>query len=136
MVQRHTEATGGELSAATLWDLFSQTYLERASRVRYVSHRLLGQGKQQDLELVLEVDGQPLTLSGSGNGPIQAAIHALQAHGIQTEVRSYEERSIGDRQAGAGAQACAFVELAMPGIGSRCMAWAWTATSSPPRSKP
>ena len=55
-------------------------------------------------------------LSGEGNGPIDAAVHALRGAGIAVQVRSYEERSIGDRHAGAGAQACAFVELAQSAI--------------------
>jgi LeuA allosteric (dimerisation) domain. len=50
-------------------------------------------------------------LSGEGNGPIDAAVHALAGAGVEVQVRSYEERSIHASQSGGDAQACAFVEL-------------------------
>ena len=34
-VQRHTDAHGGEMSAADIWQLFSRTYLDAAAPVRY-----------------------------------------------------------------------------------------------------
>jgi 2-isopropylmalate synthase len=61
-----------------------------------------------------------MLLSGEGNGPIDAAVHALRAIGVRVEVRSYEERSTkaapgaGGAQGqteGAAAKACAFLEL-------------------------
>ena len=47
-------------------------------------------------------------LTACGNGPIDAAIRALAGIGIEVQVRSYEERSMGK---GGDARACAFVEV-------------------------
>jgi len=114
VVQQHTDATGGEVSAADIWSLFSRTYLdgaqnaaiESASVLRYVEHHLYEQGNAQGIRLTVVKDGVPRVLEGVGNGPVDAALHALN---LPVEVRAYEERSMG---AGADSQACAFFEVA------------------------
>ena len=116
-VQRHTDRHGGEMSAADLWTLFSDTYFTDARNVRYVEHHLFEHGNAQGIRLTIEVDGMPHLLSGEGNGPIDAAVHALQGAGIDVQVRSYEERSVHASEHGGDAQACAFIEL-MPAGGS------------------
>jgi 2-isopropylmalate synthase len=114
VVQQHTDATGGEVSAADIWGLFSRTYLdgaqdaakESASALRYVEHHLYEQGNAQGIRLTVVKDGVTRVLEGVGNGPVDAALHALN---LPVEVRAYEERSMG---AGADSQACAFFEVA------------------------
>jgi 2-isopropylmalate synthase len=110
-VQRHTDAHGGEMTAADLWALFSDTYLGNDGRVRYLEHHLFEHGRAQGIRLAVEIDGVAHLLSGEGNGPIDAAVHALAGAGVEVQVRSYEERSIHASQSGGDAQACAFVEL-------------------------
>lgn len=126
-VQKHTDAHGGEMSAADLWALFSRTYLEAAAPLGYVEHHLFEHGRQQGIRLTLEVDGVTHVVSGEGNGPIDAAVHALQTLGVAVQVRSYEERSMpGDRRnadaglEGSHARACAFMEVASPGRAGEC----------------
>jgi 2-isopropylmalate synthase len=65
----------------------------------------------QGIRLGVEVNGQPMLLSGEGNGPIDAAVHALKGLGVHVQVRSFEERSTKASTHGADAQACAFLEL-------------------------
>jgi len=111
-VQRHTDRHGGEMSAADLWTLFAETYLAETEPVRYVEHHLFEHGKAQGIRLTLKVDGITHLLTGEGNGPIDAAVHALQGAGIDVQVRSYEERSLHASEHAGDAQACAFIELA------------------------
>ncbi|MDR3214336.1 MAG: 2-isopropylmalate synthase [Azoarcus sp.] len=115
-VQHETEASG-EMSAEAIWRLFSRTYFEPQSPVRYVEHHLREQGSQQGIELTVDVDGERRTLAGQGNGPIDAAVHALRQADIAVQVRSFGEQSISASQSGE-AQACAFLELAGAGGGS------------------
>jgi 2-isopropylmalate synthase len=61
------------------------------------------------------VDGVSTILSGHGNGPVDAAIHALQGIGVFAQVRSFEERSIGASASAGEASACAFVEVVCAG---------------------
>ncbi len=116
-VQRHTDSAGGEMSAADLWRLFSATYLETATPVRYVEHHLFEHGSAQGIRLTVEMAGATHLLVGEGNGPIDAAAHALRGLGVALQVRSYEERSMGCSADGGNARACAFLEVARPGGG-------------------
>ena len=118
-VQRHTDRHGGEMSAAELWALFGQTYLDPAHPVRYVEHHLYERGGAQGIRLSVEIDGVVHLLNGEGNGPIDAAVHALRGAGIDLRVRGYEERSMGSSADGGNARACAFVEVA-PAGGREC----------------
>ncbi|MEI7429698.1 MAG: 2-isopropylmalate synthase [Betaproteobacteria bacterium] len=107
-VQRHTDTHGGEMEAAEIWKLFSDTYLDTTHPVAYIEHHLFEDGKAQGIRLTVEFAGQMHTLTGEGNGPIDAAVHALSRLGIILQVRSYEERSMGK---GGDAKACAFMEV-------------------------
>ena len=117
IVQRHTDEHGGEVSAAELWQIFSRHYLEAAAPLRYVEHHLFEHGEAQGIRITVEMEGVTRILSGEGNGPIDAAVHALRMAGVAVEVGSYEERSMGH---GGDAQACAFVEVAIPGQSGEC----------------
>ncbi|MDR2093253.1 MAG: 2-isopropylmalate synthase [Azoarcus sp.] len=116
-VQRETEASG-EMSAEAIWQLFSRAYFAPQTPVGYVEHHLCEQGRQQGIELTVNIDGQRQTLTGQGNGPIDAAVHALRAVGIAVQVRSFEEQSISASLDGGDARACAFLELAGASGGS------------------
>ena len=114
-VQQVTDASGGEMSAAAIWDLFRSTYLDNVEPVRYVEHHLFEHGAAQGIRLVVEFGGTRHLLVGEGNGPIDAAIHALRGAGIDVQVRSFEERSVAPSEDGGNAQACAFLELTEAG---------------------
>jgi 2-isopropylmalate synthase len=118
-VQRHTDAHGGEMSAADIWQLFSRSYLETTTPVRYVEHHLFeraqDKSKSQGIRLAVEINGVSHVLSGEGNGPIDAAVHALRSSGIEVQVRSYEERAMSPSGDAGEAVACAFLELARHG---------------------
>jgi 2-isopropylmalate synthase len=118
-VQKWTDSHGGEMTAPDLWRLFDTTYLHAPHAVvRYVEHHLFehpastGKAHVQGIRLGLNVNGQSILVSGEGNGPIDAAVHALQSIGIHVQVRSFEQRSTNASTESAHAQACAFLELA------------------------
>jgi len=117
VVQRHAEAHGGEVSADDIWDLFAQTYLEPAAPIRYREHHLYEHGSVQGIRIAVDIEGTPRILTGEGNGPINAAVHAFQSAGIKVQVRSYEERSMVPSSDEGNAQACAFMEIAGSGNG-------------------
>ena len=113
-VQRLADSTGTEVRASDIWRLFSADYLELAAPIDYLEHHLFEQGAQQGIALTVDIDGARRTLRGIGNGPIDAAVHAL---GADVDVLDYEERAIGH---GSDARAVAFVELAAPGLNGSC----------------
>ena len=115
VVQQHTDTHGGEVTADAIWGLFAQTYIEPATPVRYREHHLYENGDAQGIRLTVDIDGQTHILTGEGNGPIHAAVHAFESAGIAIEVRSYEERSMTGNRVDGSAQACAIIEAAVNG---------------------
>jgi 2-isopropylmalate synthase len=109
VVQRHTDASESEMTAPELWSLFNKTYLEGDKSLEYRSHHLSEDGELQIIELDLLIQGKVVRLTGSGTGPIDAAVHAL---GGGLKVSSYEERSVGS---GADAKALAMIEASCTG---------------------
>jgi len=112
VVQQHTDTHGGEVSANDIWHLFAETYLDSEQPVRYRDHHLFEHGNAQGIRISVDIDGTPHILTGEGNGPINAAVHALQTAGITVQVRSYEERSMVPMGEDGNARACAFMEIA------------------------
>jgi len=119
VVQAHTDSQGGEVSAADLWQLFAATYLETATPVRYREHHLFEHGSAQGIRLHVDIDGTSHLLTGEGNGPIDAAVHALRGAGFDLQVRSFEERAMSASGEAGDASACAFVEIVRADGGGR-----------------
>ena len=119
VVQKHADAHGGEVSADDLWRLFATAYLDAQAPVHYRGHHLFERDNVQGIRLTLDIDGVSRVLTGEGNGPINAAVHALHSAGIDIQVRSYEERSMIPAGDDGNASACAFMELAAAGRGER-----------------
>ncbi len=120
VVQAHADTHGGEISAAQIWQLFAATYLDNPGPVCYREHHLFEHGNAQGIRLNVEIRGTPHLLAGEGNGPVDAAVHALQGAGINIQVRSFEERSTGASGEAGDARACAFVEIASSETGAEC----------------
>ncbi len=110
VVQQHTDATGSEVKAEDLWKIFDSTYLKVDEPLRYIEHHLFEHGRAQGVKLTVAMGDREITVSGEGNGPIDAVIRALR---VPVRVLAYEERSLGK---GADARAVACIELAIDGL--------------------
>ncbi|NUT16496.1 MAG: 2-isopropylmalate synthase [Cupriavidus sp.] len=105
-VQAMTDDTGLEASADDLYGLFQREYLTREAPLRYVSHQLASDSTGATVITVqMERDGQPCSVRGSGNGPIDAFIDALD---LPVRVMDYHEHAM---NAGADARAACYVEV-------------------------
>jgi 2-isopropylmalate synthase len=117
-VQAYTDTHGGEMTAQAIWDLFAATYLDTTAPLHYLEHNLTDHphnSSGQGIRLVVEAAGVRHVLKGYGNGPIDAAVQALQTLGVRVQVRNFEERSTKASEEAGEAQACAFMELATVG---------------------
>jgi 2-isopropylmalate synthase len=117
-VQAYTDTHGGEMTAQAIWDLFALTYLDTTAPLHYLEHNLTDHphnSSGQGIRLVVEAAGVRHVLKGYGNGPIDAAVQALQSLGVRVQVRNFEERSTKASEEAGEAQACAFMELATVG---------------------
>jgi 2-isopropylmalate synthase len=112
VVQALTDASGKEVTAQQIWELFEKEYLAHEGReFEYRGHHLVTASDGSDGEMLtlnLVRGGKPVQLIGRGNGPIDALVHAL---GLPFDVLSYEEKSMGK---GSEAKAACFVEITTP----------------------
>lgn len=107
VVQREMDASGKELSAADLWDLFQREYA--VNTVKAPQYRLQEADGVVNMTAEIEVEGEKYFLEGEGTGPIDAFVQSLSA-AVSRNVRvlNYAEHAIGE---GANAKAIAYVEL-------------------------
>jgi 2-isopropylmalate synthase len=111
-IQHITEDSGTEISPGAMWDAFESTYLPETSPLRLRSSELATDAEgTTSITAHLSVDGEPVTVSGTGNGPIAAFVAAIGQIGVELDVVDYHEHSLG---AGAGATAVAYVETIDP----------------------
>lgn len=105
VVQKKMDQHGGEFSAADLWQMFESHYANIQVPFHYQEHHLYEAGDQQGIAITVQRNGETLTLSGTGNGPVDAALNALQ---VPVSVVAFEERALGQ---GANAKAAAIIEV-------------------------
>jgi 2-isopropylmalate synthase len=105
VVQHIMDDRGQELSSQDLWHLFTQTYLEATMPLSYRAHHLSEVEDRQLISVELQIQDELTTLTGQGNGPIDAFINALN---LDLQVHHYEERSLGHS---AQTEAIAMVEV-------------------------
>jgi 2-isopropylmalate synthase len=107
-VQAVTEGSGTVIRPGEMWDVFSQTYLPDEAAVRIVGSETTTGGGRTTVTAQLLVDGEPRTVMGEGNGPIDALVGALRSElGVTFEVKDYSEHAL---TSGSGASAVAYVE--------------------------
>ncbi len=125
VVQRHTDDQGGEMSPEAIWGSFRSEYLDRESPLKLNSvHTSAAAGEKDALTVNVYVDGQMHALSGTGNGPIEAFVNAVNdlvateqeagnpvyAERGDVRVLDYHEHAM---SSGGDAIAAAYVECAV-----------------------
>jgi len=104
-----TEGSGTEISAEEMYEAFAREYLPAAPRTRLVAYSTASDDGTVTVEARLASQGATATISGQGNGPISALVHALRRDlGIEVDVLDYAEHALG---AGEEATAVAYVEI-------------------------
>jgi 2-isopropylmalate synthase len=111
-VQAVTEDSGTVIPAGQMWDVFTRTYLPEDAGVRLIGSEVTTGGHRTTVTAQLLVDGEPRTVMGEGNGPIDALLAALRADlGVDFEVKDYNQHAL---TAGSEASAVAYVEAEGP----------------------
>jgi 2-isopropylmalate synthase len=112
VVQARTDAEGGEVTPAQMWEAFAAEYLS-AGALTLQAHRTSSAVDAKDaVTAEVSVDGQARQIEGVGNGPISAFCDALGSLGIEVRVLDYTEHAL---SAGSDAQAAAYVECEVGG---------------------
>jgi 2-isopropylmalate synthase len=106
-VQQVTDATGEEVTADEVYEIFEAHYLAPARPYELVSYTH-SSAEVDHLEVRVLVDGEAHAIDGTGNGPIAALVDAFEhSFGIVVRIRDYEEHAM---SASADALAAAYVE--------------------------
>lgn len=115
VVQARTDAEGGEVSSAQIWDIFTDEYLPTTEDdQRWGRFELLSTRSSSDMsgDVSLEVtlrDGESThPASAVGNGPVAAFLEIVRAQGFDVTLYDYVEHAL---SSGGDAQAAAYIEL-------------------------
>jgi 2-isopropylmalate synthase len=103
------DAKGTELTSGQVHEVFLREYLERTAPVSLQHFKTTERDNSVKCEASLTIEGQTHALTGSGNGPIDAFVHALGSTGLpKFEVLSYSEHSLGK---GSEARAVSYIQI-------------------------
>ncbi|MSU69960.1 MAG: 2-isopropylmalate synthase [Opitutaceae bacterium] len=103
------DATGRELTAQEIHDAFLREYIDRTSPIGLGEFHATERAHLVTCEADLLIAGEPQRITGTGNGPIAAFVHALAGAGLPGfEVLSYVEHSLGS---GAEARAVSYIQI-------------------------
>ena len=109
IVNTLADAKGTELTSQDISDAFTREYLGRTAPVSLEHFKTTERDSSVKCEARLVIDGRAHSLSGSGNGPIDAFVNALKATELpKFDVVSYSEHSLG---AGAEAKAVSYIQV-------------------------
>jgi 2-isopropylmalate synthase len=119
VVQAKTDAEGGEVTSAQIWDIFQDEYLPAAiddakwgrfelKRTRTASDL----GGEVALDVDLRIGDEVVPTTATGNGPIAAFLNIMAEQGIEVKLFDYVEHAL---SAGGDAYAAAYVELNVDG---------------------
>jgi len=95
--------------------VFEREYVAATEPVGYLDHRAqhVAVGGLEQVSARLTLDGVETLLTGAGNGPVDAFVHALREDaGFDVHVLNYHEHGVG---AGEDANAVAYVQLRVAG---------------------
>jgi 2-isopropylmalate synthase len=103
------DAKGTELPAAEIHEVFRREYLERTAPITLRHFKTTERDSDVTCEATLAIDGQSYSLTGKGNGPIDAFTRALGTTALpRFEVLSYSEHSLGQ---GSEARAVSYIQI-------------------------
>jgi 2-isopropylmalate synthase len=111
-IQQITDETSEEITSYEIYREFQARYVESAVPLELITHRYTADtGETEKTELTAKVRwaGEEKTVTGAGNGPIDAFVAALRNDlGVLVRVADYHEHAV---ERGSDAQAAAYIEV-------------------------
>ena len=119
VVQAKTDAEGGEVTSAQIWEIFHDEYLPSPDPgSKWGRFELLSTRTASDMTGTTQLsatlrDGEEIdAVEATGNGPIAAFLSMMQGQGIAIRLFDYVEHAL---SAGGDAHAASYVELEVNG---------------------
>jgi 2-isopropylmalate synthase len=116
VIQRLTDASSREISSQEIWNAFEKEYVTqpegRFNLISFESRRVPGSNQVVEVNAVLTDNGVEKTVTGQGNGPVNAFSHMMRKEfGLKFKLKDYVEHT---RSVGSDAEAAAYIELKVP----------------------
>ncbi len=116
LVKAECDRTGMELSAQELYNVFKKNYIDIKKKYRLCGHSIVEQSENDAAEVdfkgIIECDGVKHSITGIGNGPVDAFFNAIKQVGVENyQFISYHEHAI---SSGSDSKAIAYIELKCP----------------------
>jgi len=110
VIQKQADETGKELDSKEIWQSFENYYLKNnTKKISYNSHEIQSSKEKDVIKLSLLENNKEIQIEGTGNGPIDAFINALNDHlSLDFKVSDYHQHSI---SSGSDASAAAYIEI-------------------------
>lgn len=112
VIQGISDDTGKEIDSQQIWSAFDEEFIQSVQPLKFVEHHT--EAEQHDeahraLEAKILYNGKPLTVTGHGNGPIDAFVDSLKKHfDLDFRVVDYHQHATGT---GSEAQSACYVEI-------------------------
>ena len=110
VIQKQADETGKELDSKEIWQSFENYYLKNnTKKISYTSHEIQSSKEKDIIKLSLLENNKEIQIEGTGNGPIDAFINALNDYlSLDFKVSDYHQHSI---SSGSDASAAAYIEI-------------------------
>ena len=116
LVNEIADAMGRELTNTEIYEAFNRGYLQTANPLELVEiefEYVKSDPKTLRCQARIKHEGRDLTVSGEGNGPISAFVHALKEEDVaEITLTDFHEHAIGS---GAETEAVAYIQIEVPG---------------------
>jgi 2-isopropylmalate synthase len=115
LVNSRSDEIGKELTAEQIYDIFKAEFLNLEKPVRLEGFKIIPKDEHYSsvtCEAEVERDGKLHSVTGTGNGPIDAFVHALEQKGWKEfDVLEFHEQSVGT---GSQTEALAYIMIQLP----------------------
>ena len=111
LVNEKADSESRELPAEDIYATFKIEYLEKNDPLRLISYDTSKEPGQEEITCIakIQINGEEKELTGKGNGPINAFVHALEQQGLKDfKLTDYRQHSIGE---GSATESAAYVQL-------------------------
>ena len=111
LVNEKADSESRELPAGDIYATFKAEYLEKNDPLNLISYDTSKESGQEEITCIakIQINGEEKNLTGKGNGPINAFVHALEQEGLKDfKLTDYRQHSIGE---GSATESAAYVQL-------------------------
>ncbi len=112
VIQGISDDTGKEIDSQQIWSAFDAEFIQSVTPLQFIEHHT--EAEQHDeshraIEAKILCNGDPKTITGSGNGPIDAFVDSLKEQfDLDFRVVDYHQHATGT---GSEAQSACYVEI-------------------------